>query len=38
MLDMFGGENWTPDLDHPGIFSRAGINHWATWNWDPGAG
>ena len=29
MLDMFGGENWTPDTDHPGIFKRAGINHWA---------
>ena len=21
MLDMFGGENWTPNLNHPGIFS-----------------
>ena len=28
MLDMFGGENWTPDLNHPGTFQRAGINHW----------
>ena len=35
MLDMFGGENWTPDADHPGVFSRAGINHWSTWTWDP---
>ena len=25
MLDMFGGENWTPNLNHPGIFKRAGI-------------
>ncbi|MET0663930.1 MAG: ABC transporter substrate-binding protein, partial [Acidimicrobiales bacterium] len=35
MLDMFGGENWTPDADHPGAFSRGGINHWSTWSWDP---
>jgi ABC-type branched-subunit amino acid transport system substrate-binding protein len=34
MLDMFGGENWTPDADHPGVFSRGGINHWSTWSWD----
>ena len=27
MLGMFGDENWTPDLDHPGIYKRAGINH-----------
>ena len=25
MLDMFGGENWTPNADHPGLFKRAGI-------------
>jgi hypothetical protein len=37
MLDIFGGEDWTPDLDHPGIFSRAGTNHWATYRWDPEA-
>ena len=37
MLDMFGGENWTPDLDHPGIFQRAGISRWATYDWDPEA-
>ena len=24
MLGMFGGENWTPALNHPGIFKRAG--------------
>ncbi len=35
MLDMFGGENWTPNLNHPGIYSRAGINHWQVWRWDP---
>lgn len=37
MLDMFGGESWTPDLDHPGAFARAGMNHWATYRWDPEA-
>ena len=25
MLDMFGDENWTPNLDHPALFKRAGI-------------
>ena len=29
MLDMYGGENWTPDVNHPGLFKRAGMNHWA---------
>jgi ABC-type branched-subunit amino acid transport system substrate-binding protein len=37
MLDIFGGEDWTPDLDHPGVFQRAGTNHWATYRWDPEA-
>ena len=37
MLDMFGGEDWTPDADHPGVFQRAGTNHWATYEWDPEA-
>ena len=37
MLGMFGGENWTPALNHPGIFKRAGTNHWATWRWDADA-
>ena len=37
MLDMFGGEDWTPDTDHPGLFQRAGVNHWATYEWDPDA-
>jgi ABC-type branched-subunit amino acid transport system substrate-binding protein len=37
MLDMFGGENWTPDTNHPGIYKRAGTNHWATYDWDPEA-
>jgi ABC-type branched-subunit amino acid transport system substrate-binding protein len=37
MLGMFGGENWTPNLDHSGIFKRAGMNHWAVYTWDPNA-
>jgi ABC-type branched-subunit amino acid transport system substrate-binding protein len=37
MLDIFAGENWTPDTDHAGIYKRAGTNHWATWTWDPDA-
>ncbi len=37
MLDIFGGEDWTPDTDHPGIYQRAGTNHWATYRWDPDA-
>ena len=24
MLDIFGGEDWTPNADHPGMFKRAG--------------
>ncbi len=37
MLDIFGGEDWTPDTDHPGLFQRAGTDHWATYTWDPDA-
>jgi ABC-type branched-subunit amino acid transport system substrate-binding protein len=37
MLDIFGGENWTPNLNHPGIYQRAGTNHWQVWRWDPEA-
>ena len=37
MLDIFGGEDWTPSLDHPGIYKRAGTNHWATYKWDASA-
>jgi ABC-type branched-subunit amino acid transport system substrate-binding protein len=37
MLGIFGDESWTPDLDHPGVFLRAGTNHWAIWTWDPDA-
>jgi ABC-type branched-subunit amino acid transport system substrate-binding protein len=37
MLGMFGDESWTPDLNHPGVFKRAGMNHWAIYRWDPDA-
>jgi ABC-type branched-subunit amino acid transport system substrate-binding protein len=37
MLGMFGGEDWTPALDHPGAFTRAGTNHWGVYRWDPDA-
>jgi ABC-type branched-subunit amino acid transport system substrate-binding protein len=37
MLGIFGTENWTPNLDHPGAFKRAGTNHWAIYRWDPDA-
>ena len=37
MLDMFGGEDWEPNLDHPGVYTRAGIDRWATYRWDPSA-
>jgi hypothetical protein len=37
MLDIFNGEDWTPALNHPGAFQRAGTNHWAVWGWDPEA-
>jgi ABC-type branched-subunit amino acid transport system substrate-binding protein len=37
MLDVFGGENWTPDLDHPGLFARAGVNHYSVYRFDPDA-
>ena len=37
MLDMFSGEDWEPNLDHPGIYTRAGIDRWATYRWDPTA-
>src|SRR5205823_4192887 len=37
MLGMFGSENWTPNLERPGIIKRAGVNHWAAYTWDPNA-
>jgi ABC-type branched-subunit amino acid transport system substrate-binding protein len=37
MLDMFGGEAWTPDRDHPGAFQRAGMNHYSVYRFYPDA-
>jgi hypothetical protein len=37
MLGIFDGEDWTPARNHPGLFQRAGTNHWAVWRWDPEA-
>jgi hypothetical protein len=37
MLGIYGDENWTPDTNHPGLYKRAGMNHWATYKWDPNA-
>jgi hypothetical protein len=37
MLDIFGGEDWTPSLNHPGLYKRAGTNHWAVYRWDANA-
>jgi ABC-type branched-subunit amino acid transport system substrate-binding protein len=37
MLGVFGNENWTPDLNHPGLFKRAGTTHWQVWAWDSKA-
>jgi ABC-type branched-subunit amino acid transport system substrate-binding protein len=37
MLDIFGGEDWTPDTNHPGLYKRAGTNHWQVWSWDGDA-
>jgi hypothetical protein len=37
MLDIFGDQTWTPDTDHPGVYQRAGIDGWATYEWDPEA-
>jgi ABC-type branched-subunit amino acid transport system substrate-binding protein len=37
MLGMFGGENWTPNQDHAGLWKRVGTNYWASYRWDPNA-
>jgi ABC-type branched-subunit amino acid transport system substrate-binding protein len=37
MLGIFGGEDWTPDTDHPGLFVRHGVNHYAAYRFDPEA-
>jgi ABC-type branched-subunit amino acid transport system substrate-binding protein len=37
MLDIFGGENWTPDTTTEGAWTRKGVDTWTTWRWDPKA-
>jgi len=37
MLGIFGSENWTPDANTPGLWTRKGIDRWTTWRWDPNA-
>jgi ABC-type branched-subunit amino acid transport system substrate-binding protein len=37
MLGMYGDDSWTPNLNHPGLFKRAGMNHWEVYTWDPNA-
>lgn len=37
MLGMFDDETWTPNKDHPGLFKRAGTNHWGIYRFDPDA-
>jgi ABC-type branched-subunit amino acid transport system substrate-binding protein len=37
MLGIFGDETWTPNKDAPGLFKRHGVNHYATYQFDPDA-
>jgi ABC-type branched-subunit amino acid transport system substrate-binding protein len=37
MLGMYGDADWTPNLDHPGLYKRAGIDQWLVYTFDPGA-
>ena len=37
MLGMFGDEEWVPDTTREGLFQRSGMDHWATYEWDPEA-
>ena len=37
MLGMFGGEDWTPALEHEGLLTRSGLDSWASYRWDPAA-
>jgi ABC-type branched-subunit amino acid transport system substrate-binding protein len=34
MLGIYGDEAWTPNEDHPGLWSRAGIDRWGVYRWD----
>jgi len=37
MLDIFGGEDWTPNATSEGVWTRKGVDRWTTWRWDPEA-
>lgn len=37
MLGLFGGEDWIPALDREGLWRRAGVDRWTTYEWDPDA-
>jgi ABC-type branched-subunit amino acid transport system substrate-binding protein len=37
MLNIFGGEDWTPDTTTEGIWKRKGVDTWTIWSWDPKA-
>lgn len=37
MLDIFGGEDWTPDRNREGLWMRVGIDTWFNYGWDPDA-
>jgi hypothetical protein len=37
MLGMYGDADWTPNLDHPGVYKRAGIDQWLVYTFDPDA-
>lgn len=34
MLGIYGDESWTPNQDHAGLWTRAGIDRWAVYRWD----
>jgi ABC-type branched-subunit amino acid transport system substrate-binding protein len=37
MLGIFGDEDWTPNTNHPGLFQRHGVDHYAVYRFDPEA-
>jgi ABC-type branched-subunit amino acid transport system substrate-binding protein len=37
MLGIFGDEAWTPNTNHPGLFQRHGVDHYAVYRFDPEA-
>jgi hypothetical protein len=34
MLGIYGDETWTPNENHPGLWTRADIDRWAVYRWD----